>query len=517
MRLIFTIFLICISTGISLSQAAFQAELIGEYVSRVQQAFDVPGLGIAIVKDGEVKLATGFGIKEIASDEAVDDQTLFGIASNTKAFTATALAILVEEGKLEWEGRVIDYLPWFRLSDPYVTNELTIRDLLVHRSGLGLGAGDLLWWPASTYDRREIVFRLRHVPLKTSFRSAYAYDNVLYTVAGEVIAEVTGTTWEQFVQERILDPVGMTASDVRHSAGNGEGNIAIPHAFVDGQLKKVKPFTSDNVNPAGGIHSNARDMARWMIVQLDSGRLADGGRLVAPQSIEELWKPVTPKPIPNYSDNLAPMRMNFYFYALGFNVCDYHGKKMLFHGGSLPGYLSRVAMIPEEKIGVAVLTNQESDDALDAIVYHVLDNLLGVKGNDWLYAVKAESELHAEATAAIDIQKAAARDRESKPSLDLGQYAGVYRDAWYGDIEISTINGQLEMRFSHTPDLTGILEHWQFDTFAVRWYDRSLRGDAFIIFALDENGQIDHARMEPFSPSVDFSFDYQDLLLKPVK
>ncbi len=238
-----------------------------QFIDKVRETFEVPGLSVAIVKDGKVILASGYGTKDITKDDPVDEETLFGIASNTKAFTATALGILVEEGKLKWDGRVIDYLPWFQMSDPYVTREMTIRDLLVHRSGLGLGAGDLLWWPASTYDRKEIVRRLRYVPLATSFRSAYAYDNVLYTVAGEVIEAVSGMSWEKFIQTRILEPIGMTSSDVRHSAGIHGGNIAIPHAKVEGTVRAVVPFTSDNVNPAGGIHSNALDMAKWMIVQ----------------------------------------------------------------------------------------------------------------------------------------------------------------------------------------------------------------------------------------------------------
>src|SRR5436190_2563089 len=198
------------------------------YVARVMSTFEVPGIAIAIVKDGRVLLAKGYGVRKLGDPTPVDDHTLFGIASNTKAFTATAIGILVEEGKLEWDAPVINYLPWFQMYDPFVTREITIRDLLVHRSGLGLGAGDLLWWPTSTYDRKEIARRLRYIKPETSFRSAYAYDNVLYSVAGEVIEAVSGQTWEDFVSSRILARVGMTGSSVRHSAaaGGGGGNIA---------------------------------------------------------------------------------------------------------------------------------------------------------------------------------------------------------------------------------------------------------------------------------------------------
>lgn len=487
-----------------------------QYVNKVLETFEVPGLCVAIVKDGQVVLASGYGTKNMQKDDPVDEQTLFGIASNTKAFTATALAILVEKGKLRWDGRVIDYLPWFRMSDPYVTREMTIRDLLVHRSGLGLGAGDLLWWPTSTYTRKEIVRRLRYVPLKTSFRSAYAYDNVLYTVAGEVIAKVTGMSWEEFVRTRILDPVGMTTSDVKHSAGTHAGNIAVPHARVAGKVQKVNPFTSDNVNPAGGIHSNAQDMAKWMIVQLDSGRLANDKRLFSPRSTRELWNPVTPKPIPQYSAELAPLQMNFHNYALGFNVLDYRGKKLVTHTGGLPGYLSRLAMIPEMKLGVTVLTNQESGAAFNSIVFHVLDHYLNAETYDWIKAYKTYYEKRAALALAVEKSADQSRVKESKPSLTLEDYAGVYRDAWYGDVKIDFKEDKLEIQFVHTPDLHGELVHWQYDTFVARWYDRSLRGDAFITFSLKPDGSIEHAKMKPYSPAVDFSFDYQDLLLVPV-
>src|SRR3954469_22944631 len=230
-------------------------------VQRAMTAFEVPGISLAVVKDGRVVTAKGYGVRKLGEPAPVDAKTLFGIASNTKAFTATALGILVDEGKLRWDAPVIDYVPWFQMSDAYVTREMTVRDLLVHRSGLGLGAGDLLWWPSSTYTRGEIARRLRYIPLSTSFRSAYAYDNVLYLVAGEVIEAVSHQSWEDFVSTRILARVGMTTSNVRHSDAAKRGNVATPHAAVEGKVRPIAPFDSDNTNPAGGINSNAEDMA----------------------------------------------------------------------------------------------------------------------------------------------------------------------------------------------------------------------------------------------------------------
>lgn len=486
---------------------------IDRYVQQIMADFEVPGLALAIVKDGQVVLVKGYGLRELGKPEKADENTLFGIASNTKAFTATALGLLVEEGKLEWDQKVIAVLPWFRLSDPFVTSELTIRDLLVHRSGLGLGAGDLLWWPSSTYTRDEIARRLQYIPLSTSFRSAYAYDNVLYLVAGQVIETTSGQTWEEFVQTRILDRVGMTGSNVRHSAAENGGNVATPHARVEGRVRTIKPFDSDNTNPAGGINSNAADMAKWMIVQLDSGVVAPGDTLFHPRTTRQLWSIVTPMPIGRPAPELSLLMPNFSGYGLGFNVRDYRGRKLITHTGGLPGYISRVAMLPELNLGVAVLTNMESS-AMEPIYLRVLDHYLGAE-YDWRAAWNTVMARIDSSIAAEDAAKATARDSTAGPSLALGKYAGPYTDPWYGGITIRQEGDSLVMQFDHTPSLLGDMVHWQYDTFLVRWRDRELRADAFITFALNPDGSIAEAKMAPASSSVDFSYDFQDLELRP--
>lgn len=498
------------------------------YVERVLKTFDVPGAAVAIVKDGRVVLARGYGVRTLGRPDRVDGDTRFGIASNTKLFTATALAMLVEEGKLEWDAPVIRYLPDFAMYDPYVTRELSVRDLLVHRSGLGLGAGDLLWWPASTYDRAEIVRRLRHIKPATSFRSAYAYDNVLYLVAGQLIEKLSGTTWEEFVRTRIVAPVGMTSSTVRHSdaaggtSGASRANVATTHAEVNGVVRPIAPMTSDNTNPAGGINSSASDMARWMIVQLDSGRVAGAAngaperRLFTPASTGELWSIVTPIPVRwRASPGFEHLRPNLSGYALGVGVSDYRGRLRLQHSGGLPGYLSLVTMIPSERLGVAVLTNQESGDAFNAITLAAIDAYLGVRALDYLafYAARRDSARARLAQTARRV--AAARDSTSGPSLALAKYAGRYTDAWYGDVDIVQEARGLVMRFGHTPQLVGDMVHWQHDSFVVRWRDRELRADAYATFALKPDGSIDRLTMAPASDDVDFSFDFQDLLLRP--
>ena len=488
------------------------------WVERAMRTFAVPGVALAIVKDDAVVLAKGYGVRKLGDATPVDARTLFGIASNTKAFTATALGLLVEDGKVEWDAPVVRYLPAFALSDPYVTRELTVRDLLVHRSGLGLGAGDLLWWPPSSYNRKEIARRLRFIPLATSFRSAYAYDNVLYLVAGELIEAISGQSWEDFVSSRILAKVGMTGSNVRHSAAAANGNIAAPHAAIDGRVRPIAPFDSDNTNPAGGINSSADDMAKWLRVQLSGGRLADGGRLFSPATARELTSIVTPLRVADPPPELPPLKNDFRGYALGFDIRDYRGRKAVMHTGGLPGYVSRVIMIPDARLGVAVLTNQESTDAFDAIAFHVVDHYLDAAPPfDWVDGFAKFSARRERESAAEERGVATSRAAASKPSLPLAQYAATYRDQWYGDIVIAHANGKLTMTFSHTPQLTGELEPYQHDTFIARWRDRELRADAYVTFALNPDGSIDQARMRAVSPSTDFSYDFQDLLLRPVR
>jgi CubicO group peptidase (beta-lactamase class C family) len=487
-----------------------------KYVASVLETFTVPGVAVAIVKDGQVVLARGYGVRRLGEPTPVDAQTQFGIASNTKVFTATALAILVEEGKVEWDAPVIQYLPWFAMYDPYVTRELTVRDLLVHRSGLGLGAGDLLWWPPSTYDRKEIARRLRYIRPATSFRSAYAYDNVLYLVAGELIEAVSGQRWEAFVRTRILDRVGMSHSDVNHSAAGRSGNVATTHAEVNDTVRPVAPFLSDNTNPAGGIMSGAEDMAKWVMVQLDSGRVADGSPLISPASIRQIWREVTPEPISDAPPGLPHLRPKMSGYALGLETRDYRGRQLLTHTGGLPGYLSRVAMLPELRLGVVVLTNQESGYAFNALVYRVLDHYLGVKAPDYVALYAKLLQQNRADLAKLAAEAAGQRDSMSGPSLPLAKYAGTYRDIWYGDVAITEENGKLVIRMTRTPSMVGDLEHWQHDTFVARWRDRELRADAYLTFALNPDGSIDEAKMGPTSPAVDFSFDFQDLRLEPV-
>jgi CubicO group peptidase (beta-lactamase class C family) len=513
-KLIAIILILFVGSLTNAQDKKFLSEL-DKYVAEVMKEFKVPGIGLAIVKDGKVVLTKGYGVRTLGDPAPVDARTRFGIASNTKAFTATALALLVEEGKLEWDAPVIKYIPWFALADPYVTHELSVRDLLVHRSGLGLGGGDLLIWPGSTYTRKEITQRLRYVPLVKSFRSTYAYDNVLYLVAGEVIEAVSGKTWEDFIKTRILDKVGMTGSTVTCSSVIAGGNVATPHAELNGKVQPIKPYLSDNTNPAGGINSCAEDIAKWMKVQLDSGRLEDGSHLFLPSTTRQLWSIVTPVPIADLPPELKRYQPNFSGYALGFEVRDYLGKKYVWHTGGLFGYVSKISLIPEINLGVAVFTNQEVGAAFGTITNYILDGYLGAPPFDWLKAFKKVIERNAESIKATMQSTLTTRDSLSKPALPLQKYAGMYTDMWYGNILITYKDGKLILKFMQTPGMEGEMEHWQYDTFIVRWFDREMRADAYITFSLRPDGSIELAKMKAVSPDTDFSYDFHDLLLKP--
>ncbi|WP_243042351.1 serine hydrolase [Dyella sedimenti] len=494
-----------------------QLQDFSAYVDGARKQFDVPGIAVAIVKDGQVVLEQGFGVRELGKPEAVDAHTLFAIASNTKAFTSASLQMLAEQGKLDMDARVIDYLPWFQMSDPYVTREMRVRDLLAHRSGLGLGAGDLLYWPPTSYSTREVVQRLRNVPLATSFRSAYAYDNILFAVATLVIEQVSGQSYADFIRERIFQPVGMDESLVDMTYLKSGMDVATGHAKSDfTQLKPVPPMAWTNNPGAGGIYASVHDLAKWMNVQLAGGKLPGGKALFSESSQNQMWSMLTPMkisepPVPELKD----AKPHFAGYGEGWFLSDYHGQRLVWHTGGWPGMVSRVTLVPELHLGVVVLTNQESGAAFNAVTYRVLDAYLGRDRKDWIAAYAAA--VKKSEGSADDSWKAheMARDKHGKPSLALAGYAGTFRDPWYGDVVVSEQGGKLRLTFSKTAQLAGSMEPWQHDTFIVHWDDRSLNADAFVSYALDPDGKVREVRMAPVSPLTDFSFDFQDLRLAP--
>ena len=494
-------------------------------VTRVMKTFDVPGIAIAVVKDGKVIATQGFGVRKLGEPGPVDGKTLFEIASNSKAFTAAALAMLVDEGKLAWDDPVTRHLPDFQMYDAYVTHEMTVRDLLTHRSGLGLGAGDLLWWPTTSFSTDEIIEKLRYIRPATSFRNSYAYDNLLYIVAGKIIAQKSGKSWGDTVRERILKPVGMTATTTSLAENAGNPNVSNAHSKIDGKIAAVKAMPVANAVGAVGINTNAEDIARWMKVLLDGGKLEGAAkdaqgkeiRLFSEAQGREMWTAQTPIKISEPKPALAATKPNFSAYGLGFQLRDYKGMKLAMHGGALQGFYSRVLLVPEAKLGIAILTNAESGGALTALQYRLLDQYLGAAPSDWIKLVgDTEHEAHVKELAR---QKSATTTRaaKSQPSLALAAYDGEYQDAWYGKATIKAVGARHVISFAKTPDLTGELEHFQHDTFIVRWKERNFNADAYLTFSLNPDGSIERMKMAPVSTETDFSYDFQDLNLVPVK
>jgi CubicO group peptidase (beta-lactamase class C family) len=510
------------ATGASSIQLANLAKL-GADVERVMKLFDVPGIAIAIVKDGQVLAARGFGVRKLGAPEKVDGKTLFEVASNSKAFTAAALAMLVDEGKLAWDDPVTKHLPDFQMYDAYVTHEMTVRDLLTHRSGLGLGAGDLLWWPTTSFSTDEIIHKLRYIAPSTSFRSSYAYDNLLYIVAGKIIAAKSGKTWGETIRERILTPVGMAGTTTSLLENEGNPNIANAHSKINEKIAAVKAMPVPNAVGAVGINTNAEDIARWMNVLLAGGTLpagADGkeARLFSAKQARELWTAQTPMRTGEPNARLAGTRANFAAYGLGFQLRDYHGRLLALHSGALQGFYSKVVMVPEEKLGIAILTNAESGGSLNALQWQLLGRLVDKDDRtDWIGTVAAvDEEMHAKEKARL-ASTGAARSAKSQPSLPRTAYDGDYQDPWYGIATIKHVGGRQVLSLSRTPDLSGELEHYQHDTFIVRWKERNFNADAYVTFALNPDGSIERMKMQPISTETDFSYDFQDLSFTPVK
>jgi CubicO group peptidase (beta-lactamase class C family) len=492
-------------------------------VESLRKQVGVPGMAIAIVENDKVTLAKGFGVKRLGSPERVDADTIFPTGSTGKAFTVAALGILVDQGKIGWDDKVIDHLPGFQMYDPWVTREMTIRDLLVHRSGLGLGAGDLLFAPRTNLSRAESVRRLRYIKPATSFRSAYAYDNVLYMVAGQLIEDVTGETWERFTAANVLRPAGMLHSTTDNEGYFANPDRAQPHARMNGGLRGVgdqavlneRDNLGSNNSPAGGMTVSANDMARWLMIQLDGGVLPDhGGRLFSQAAHDQMWTPVVLQPVDPQSGVMAPTQAMFSTYALGWNVRDYRGAKIVWHGGAVLGFLTAVVLLPEKHVGFSIEINSEDGGIILGLMYELLDHYLGIPKDSWPEKIIAERRQRVQEALKI-YQSAVATPAKIGPSLPLDRYVGVYTDPWYGDIEIGQAKGALTIDFKSTPRMGGTLEHWQYDSFVTRFDDKTIE-PAYVTFGLNADGRVERITMKAASPLADFSYDYQDLSFTPV-
>lgn len=483
---------------------------IDETVGRAMEIFSIPGAAVGIVKDGKVVFAKGYGVRELGKTAKVDPDTVFPIGSNTKAFTTTLLAMLVDEGKVHWDDKVIDYLADFRLYDPYVTREFTVRDLVTHRSGLGPGAGDLLFVPATDFSRDDIIRALRHLKPVSSFRSRFDYDNLLYMVAGQIIAAVTGTSWEDAVTNRILHPLRMEPCAASMERMTDRRNVAAPHSMVEGKLQTVTPADFSVIGPAGTIQCNISGMMKWVQTQLAGGQPPGGERLFSTAQRDEMWSPQTI--MPNSSPLSAYTRTHFTSYGLGWGVEDFHGFKRVQHSGGVPGTVSYVNMIPELNLGVVVLTNQGDGGAMRAIALRILESYAGAPRRDWVSLLQSMSLERQQKARAVEAEvAAAAAGAKLPPTLPLQSYTGVFEDPWRGEARVRMENGELILQFSHTDSLEGVLTSSGGNLFIVRWHDRSLHADAYVRFSQDFGGKVDGFTMQATSPLTDFSFDFQDL------
>ena len=496
--------------------AAPSADAIRADIERAMAAFDSPGMTVAVVHGGDVHYAAGHGVIEIGSRDPVDEHTLFQIGSVSKAFTAAALAVLADDGKLGWDDPVIDHVPEFRLYDAWVTREFTIRDLLTHRSGLPLGAGDLLMFPDGNATPDEIIRALRHFEPASSFRSEFAYDNLLYIVAGEVIARVSGVPFTDFLESRVLAPIGMQDCVATAERAGPDAVLATPHIKVDDKLETTTTRVTSLVAAAGGIACSARSMARWMAFILAEGKTDDGEQLISKTQFAELTKPVTLLPASGYLAEHAGTFLNAY--ALGWGVSTFYGEPMLSHGGGVWGVTTFIAVLPERNLAVFASNNQMSV-APRAVVNDIIDAFLEESpwaGNDWVAILQGLSGDRSAAADKVVEEAWAARDADSTPSLPLGAYTGTYRDPWYGTVRISFEDGRLHFHSDRNEPLQGPLEHFQHDTFIARWSDRRLHADAYVRFMLGLDGDVERIRMQAVSPATDFSYDFHDLDLEKV-
>lgn len=442
-------------------------------------AWNVPGLGLAVVHGDSVLMAKGFGIRDVARPQPVDDATLFAIGSTTKAFTAAAAALLVGTGRLDWEDRAAGRLPGFALRDPYATREITLRDLLAHRSGLPMAN---LMWLTGLHDREALLDRVRHLEPASSFRSRFGYQNVLYLAAGEIIGRAAGTGWSEFVTERLFAPLGMSRSRTSRAGLAGDGNVASPHVRVGDGVRPVPPRDIDAIGPAGSIHSSAGDMARWLVMQLGDGTVR-GRRIIDAEALAETRRSQIPLRVPGL-ERLYPFARSV-SYAMGWVVSDYRDRTLLDHGGGIDGMTALVALMPEEDLGVAILTNVQLRTPLYWLLYPLLDQWLGAAPDDW-------SGRFRQAEAEIDAFLAAERPRAAgtRPALVPAGYTGRYRSAPLGEVVVGIEDGALAWRFGH---MSGRLEHWHHDTFRVHWTSvawTSAAGPGWLTFRLGADGAV---------------------------
>lgn len=501
LRLKFLLISILLSVLVQAQPDNKTIQKLDQYYAKALADWKVPGMAVAIVSASDIVYARGFGITDITTKQAVDENTLFAVASNTKAFTAAALAMLAEQNKIAWSDKVRKYLPWFSLYDPWVSDQMTVRDLLTHRSGLKTFSGDLIWY-GSTYSRREVIEKARFLKPAFGFREQFGYSNIMYITAGELIPVITGQSWDDFVAQYLLSPLGMIRSTLHVSSLAGKDNVAQPHTYVDGRLRQIPWVDWDNMGPAGSLISSASEMANWLQMNLNYGTFR-GQKILSPESVRQMQEAITPLPISKSFSERFPST-HFRAYGLGWSMFDYHGKKIVTHNGGYDGMISQTVMIPEEGVGFVILTNALSN-MYYPLMYKTLDVLLGSSDErDWsaeMLQLRNENEQKGR-----DERKRIEADRtkNTKPSLALTEYEGFYGSKVYDSIQVYRKDGQLWLQMKRTPDFIAKLTHWHYDTFEMEFVTQPSLPKGFATFELDRNGK--PARMKLFLDNPDFDF-----------
>ena len=454
-----------------------------DYVEAGVEAWEVPGLAVAVVKDGELVFARGFGHRQLGGQDPVTVETLFAIGSTTKARTAAALGMLVDERKLDWDDRVTEHLPDFELADPYATREVRVRDLLTHRAGLG--NADFLWYEQET-TTEAVLRRIRYAEPAYSFRAGFIYQNIMYAAAGQVVAAVSGTAWEDFVQARIFDPLGMEGAIPTMATLDGQPDVARPHYRLDGTVEVIENASVDPVAPAGAVWSGVRDMSRWTRFLLAGGVTEDGERLLSEETLAELFTPQVMVGPSQFYPTARFTEPHWTTYGFGWFQHDYQGRAVDFHTGSIDGMVAIVGLIRDENLGVVVLANLDHAELRHALMYRVFDVFGEGRSRDWSAELLELYGGFAAEGAAARTRAEEARVEGTSPSLDPTEFAGTYADRLRGTIEVSADEAG-RLRIAYGTGLRGALEHWHYDTFRVTW-DARWRGTSLVSFRLDNQG-----------------------------
>ncbi len=480
-----------------------QSDLAAE-IEFIRADWHVPGLAVAVIKDDHIVFEGGAGVLECDQPAPVDEHTLFAIASNTKAFTAAAIAMLVEEDKIAWDDPVRKHLPYFELADPQVSAAITVRDLLCHRSGLGTFSGDLLWF-GTPYDTREILRRARFLKPAGTFRASYGYQNLMYLAAGAVVESASGTEWPVFLRKRFFEPLGMDRTVTSVSDLAGMDNIATPHKTTENGSVPIEWCNWDSMAAAGGIISSVHDMTHWLRLQLRQGLLISPEverngtdqqekRLFTKASSSEMWTPQVLIPISQESLTRFPS-VHFRAYGLGWSLNDYLGRKVVSHGGGYDGMFSRVTLIPEEHLGIVVLTNSMTGIA-NPVTMRIVDEFLGAPETDWNAALL--EDFRKERKEFRDrIERATHAEPTAHPaSLPLENYAGTFRSKLYGDVTVQREETGLVLRLLPNPQLVADLTHLHYDTFVIHWReDFAWFDEGTAQFVLDANGKVHELKL----------------------